>query len=363
MHSQRGFTFVEILIALALALPVGFALLGITGAGIRAAAAAAANAAASRTMLETVERLDAESHSAAAIFTPPNDLFGGANCTAEGDCREVDFFTRDKHGAAHFWAYRYDAAAQSLQRYAYDDLSAGGPVNLRASGVSLSGLTSFSARRIPISQIGIPALPGYVARDVSVPFGYPGVAGGNAIVAVDLRNAALALHHELLPRLTATGFTIVVGTYAPQPVATSAPVTSASGELRPYVSSVAWRIGPCVNVPLRQPGCGGADDSGLLAEQDGADAGPGGMLVAPADSKISVAGACSAQLEGARDKAGNVYLRVTVAALGAGELWLVSAGSDYVPPVPPLRPDSGPFATGVKAGPGYEYITTYGFAC
>ena len=367
MHSQRGFTLVEVLIALALALPLGFALLGIASSGIRAASAAAANATAGRTMLETIERLDAEAHGAAAIFTPPTDLFGGTNCASDGVCHEVDFFTRDKRGVAHFWAYRYDAGAQTLQRFAYDDLNLSGPINLRASGSPLTGMSAFGARRIPISQIAIPALPGFVASDVVVPFGYPGVNGGNAIVALDLRNAALALHHELLPRLTATGFTIVVGTYAPQPAATSAPsppANAVAGQVRTYVAWTAWRIGPCVNAPRSQPGCGGdGDGSGLLEEQDGADAGPGGTLVAPPDSRISAADACAAPLAGARDASGAVYAGVTVAALGLSEYWSVQDGSAYVYPSPPLRPDTTTFAPAVRAGPGFEYITTYRGAC
>jgi len=367
MHSQRGFTLVEVLIALALALPMGFALLGIASAGIRAASTAAANAAAGRTMLETVERLDAEAHSAAAIFTPSSDVLGGGNCSANGDCREVDFFTRDKHGLAHFWAYRYDAGAQTLQRYAYDDLTSNGPVNLRAGGIALTGMRGFSARRIPISQIGIPALPNFAARDVVVPFAYPGVSGGNAIVAVDLRTAAFALHHDLLPRLTATGFTVVVGTYAPPPVVPSPPPSPANGilgQVRSYIAWTQWRIGPCVNAPLGQGGCGrDGDDSGLLAEQNGADAGPGGTLVAPPDSQLSATDACATTLGGVRDANGTAYASVSVLATGGSEFWLAQDGATYVYPTPPLRPNSGSFAPVIRSGPGFEYITTYRVAC
>ena len=117
---------------------------------------------------------------------------------------------------------------KSLTRYAYDDINGGGPVNLRPSGVSVPGVTSFGVQRLPISQASIPALGSYAPQDVVVPFGYPGVAGGNALFVVDVANAALHLRHELAPRLTATGFSVIVGTYAPLSAATRSPTARPS---------------------------------------------------------------------------------------------------------------------------------------
>jgi len=377
VHAQRGFTLLETLLALAIALPLGFALLAIVGGGLRAATSAASAGASADAIAALVERLDAEAHSAAAIFTPQSDVLGAPNCDASGVCRELDFFTRDAKSVPHFWAYRYDAATKILTRYVYDDLIASGPVNVRPYGSRLSNVTAFGAKRILVSQLLIPALGGYVANDVIVPFGYPGVAGGNALVSVDVRNAALHLRHELVPRLAATGFSIVVGTYVPNAPPPS-PAPASAGILRPYYAYIEWKIGPCVDAPkAATPGCGlNGDFSGLAAEQDGADAGPGGTLTAPADSRIPIADVCrsfsranstAVPLASWRDAGGNSYVQIGDANLGVSEWWSLSSDGDYLAPQLPMRAPSksNPSALGptVIESPGTSYDTSYWLSC
>jgi prepilin-type N-terminal cleavage/methylation domain-containing protein len=376
VRAQRGFTLLETLLALSIALPLGFAVLAIVGGGLRAATTAATAGSNADSLATLIERLDAEAHSAAAIFTPRTDVFGAPSCDASGACRELDFFTRDAKNAPHFWAYLYDPSAKTLTRYAYDDLSANGPANLRPYGQRLTNVTGFSAKRIPVSQLTIPALAGYVATDVVVPFGYPGVAGGNALLGVDVQNAAMRLHHELVPRLAATGFSVVVGTYAPSAPPTSAP-PSTFGRQYAYYGFTEWQIGPCVSViKIVTPGCGlNGDDSGLLAEQDGADVAAGGTLTAPPDSRITLADVCrppgalapnAVSLVASTDARGNSYVQVSDAALGIGEWWSVST-TDYVSPQLPMRPRSAtkpsPLGPTLNQGPGYWYFTTYWLSC
>ena|GEM_PF-1799856 len=379
MRSQRGFTLLETLIALAVALPLGVVLLGIVGGGLRAATAAASAGANADAVAILVERLDAEAHSAAAIFTPQNDVLGIPNCDAGGACHEVDFFTRDAHNAPHFWAYRYDPSTKTLTRYVYDDLGSSGPANLRPYGARIANLSAFGAKRIPISQVAIPALAGYVARDVIVPLGYPGVAGGNALVVVDVANDALHLRHELVPRLTATGFSVVVGTYTPSVTAPpSQPAANGFGIARPYFGMMQWRIGPCIGVPPWTPGCGAdGNQEALLRDQDGADVVPGGTLLAPAGTQIPLADVCSptagtnsnaVALAASRDARGNAYAQVVDAVRGVSEWWMIgSAGDDYAAPKWPMQTIKGnapnPLGPTLKAGPGFWYFTTYRLSC
>jgi hypothetical protein len=363
------------MLALSIALPFGFALLGLLAAGIRGAAAAAGVASQRHALASLVERFDAEAHGAAAIFTPATDVLGQPACNANGICSELDFFTRNAQGVARFWAYRYDPSSLSLTRYAYDDLNAGSPVNLRSSGVSVSNVTSFGAQRLPISQVSIPALGAYPAQDVVVPLGYPGVAGGNALVAVDVANAALHLRHELAPRLTATGFSVVVGTYAPA-AATPAPTAApAPGQTRYYALQTTIRYGSCVgSVHNIGGGCIDPDPTINLTPTGQIVLGAVvGTLIAPLDSQIPVTDVCQTSngsnayvepLVAMVDANGNTYAQVTDIKAGLSELWLVAnGGSAYVAPAQPVSaPGPGipnPFPSGTTSShDSTEYVVS-----
>jgi type II secretory pathway pseudopilin PulG len=378
-EGQRGFTVVEVLLALAIALPVAVALLGIVRLALGGTQAAASNAAAAAVMDDLVERLDAESHGAAALFEPATDVLGSPSCDPHGECRELDFFTRDAQGAAHFWAYRFDPQAHTLQRYLYDDLGASGPVNLRASGSALP-LQSFEVKHVPISRVHVAALGNYAPKDVAVALGYAGVNGGNALAVVNLSNAAFHLKRELLPRLAASGFTVVVGTYTPGPRLSPSPMPTALGKglARNYISHLFWRIGPCVNVPPKD-NCGPGSE-GQLEEQEGDSYGPGGNLSAPPGSQIPVADVCqtpgdppnpNAQSpQGEYDAAATLYGGVTDPLTGVSEAWYVpppGGVGDYDVPQPPLtgaKPgQANPFAPQIENGPGYSYDTIFVVGC
>ena len=381
-EGQRGFTVVEILLALAIALPVAITLLGVVRLAFGGAEAAAAAGAQAAVMNDLVERLDAESHTAAALFEPATDVLGNSACDPHGECDELDFFTRDTQGVPHFWAYRFDQSAHALQRYLYDDLGAKGPINLRASGPALP-LRSFEVRHVAASQLHIPSLRGYVPKDVDVALGYPGVAGGNALAFVNMANGAFHLRRELLPRLAASGFTVVVGTYTPspegQPSPTPSPPPFQHGEPRAYLSFEMWSVGPCINVPPDTPGCG-PGGAGQGQDQQGDSYGPGGNLTAPPGSQIPLADICQTPEDpqnpnaqtpwGEYDSTGTFFGIVTDPLTGISEAWyLPPAGGlgQYVVPVPPLtaarpgQPD--PFRPQIQNGPGYSYLTTFEVSC
>ncbi len=389
-EGERGFTLIEVLIALAITLPVALALAAVLRAALWGVAQARTLGAGSAAMSELVERLDAESHSAAALFAPAKDVLGESDCNVQGVCHELDFFTRDTAGAPHFWAYRYDAATRVLQRYTYDDLGPSGPVGLAASGPGLQGIAAFSTSRVPISRVTIPALGPYAPRDVSVPLGYPGVDGGNALAIVDVENGVFHLRHELAPRLAASGFTVVVGTYTPAPISSTGPSptplpsaspTPGSGETgvaRNYISLEQWAIGPCINMPPNTPGCG-PGGPGREQDQFGDSFGPGGSLVAPPNTQIPIADVCqdpngplnpgAATPIGAYDSSERFYGLVTDATLNLTEAWEPNkiGPDDYTPPSGQLvrahGNEANRFAPIIDNGPGYSYQTTFVIGC
>jgi prepilin-type N-terminal cleavage/methylation domain-containing protein len=395
-EGQRGFTVLEILLALAIALPVAITLAGVVRLASGGAEATAGFAAQAAAMNDFVERLDAESHGAAALFVPATDVLGNPSCDPDGECRELDFFTRDTQGNAHFWAYRFDPLAHAIQRYAYATLGASGPQGVQPSGDALP-MRKFEVRRVPISKVRVPGLASYPPKDVSVALGYPGVTGGNALAIVNLSNDAFHLRRELVPHLAASGFTVIVGTYAPSPPPTPQPTTvpsvapstapstspsSSPGEqgiARTFISFTMWQKGPCINEPPDTPGCqpGG---QGQQQDQQGSDYGPGGTFSAPPGSQIPLSDVCQSPDApqnpnavmpiGEYDAAGNFYVSVSDALNGVTEAWYVTTVGNlgqYVVPVQPLTPakygQSNAFALQVRNGPGYSYLTSFWVGC
>lgn len=215
---ERGFTLIEVVIAVALWIVLGGALLYLTQGLLAQTQTLAAQRSAYEQLTRLVDTFDAEATSSLAIFIPPADVLGNDN----SDGHELDFYSRDAQRLGHFWAYRWDQPTSTLQRYTYAqpgaEASAGDP--------PLHGITAFQATRLPASTISRPFLAGYAARDVVVNFGYPGVDGGNAITAVSFSNARNRFSVELLPGTMASGFQVVVATFVPSPAPTAGSPTS-----------------------------------------------------------------------------------------------------------------------------------------
>lgn len=208
---ERGFTLVELLIATGIWAVLCGVLLFVTQ-GLFANAGVMAEQRREYTQLsQLIETWDAESSSALAIFVPARDVLGNAN----GDGHEFDFYSRDVAHAGHFWAYRWEAATQRLQRYSYT--AVGSPAT--PSGAPLEHVQSLRATRKPASTLQGPFLNGYVPKDVAVNFGYPGVDGGNAITDVVVANLRGSREIELLPGTMPSGFAIVVSSFTPKPSA------------------------------------------------------------------------------------------------------------------------------------------------
>jgi len=213
---ERGFTLIEVVIAAGVAVALGAALLYLTRVMLWGSKVMAAQQAAYIQLTHLLETWDAESTSSLAIFVPVSDVLGGSNA----DGHELDFYSRDASRLGHFWAYRWDPSSSTLQRYTY---ATPGSVPT-ATDPPLSGILAFQAVRKPASNLAPAFLAGYVAHDVVVNFGYPGVDGGNAIVDVTVADSRDRFELELLPGTMTSGFEVVVATFdpsaSPSPTAT-----------------------------------------------------------------------------------------------------------------------------------------------
>ena len=106
----------------------------------------------------------------------------------------------------------------------------------------LDGIVAFSASRKSASNVALPFLNGYAARDVVVNFGYPGVDGGNAITAITIGTGDRTYRAELLPGTMTSGFSIVVATFTPAPAPSSTATTLATPAPSPgpVLVSASW---------------------------------------------------------------------------------------------------------------------------
>jgi len=202
---ERGFTLVEILVATGVWIVLGGTLLYLTQGLLSDAKLVAERQSAYTELTHLLEVWESEATSSLAIFVPATDVLGFDN----SDGHELDFYSRDAARQGHFWAYRWDAKALTLQRYTYS--VRGGPA--APSDPPVAGITALSAVRVPASTLSRPFLAGYVPRDVVVNFGYPDVNGGNAITDVTVASARNRFEIELLPGTMASGFGVIVGTF------------------------------------------------------------------------------------------------------------------------------------------------------
>ncbi|MBD5634333.1 MAG: prepilin-type N-terminal cleavage/methylation domain-containing protein [Candidatus Eremiobacteraeota bacterium] len=158
MKSQRGFTLIEVLIAIALFVGLGFATLEIFHGLLGAAAASATSEGGALTLEQQADELRSDAATAFAVFVPVRDVLRKPN--APGTPHEVDFYTKTDTGATTYWAYYYDAAARTLQRFDYDTTGARGIAD-RATGAIdtagrypvLPGVTSFDVRTLEANEL------------------------------------------------------------------------------------------------------------------------------------------------------------------------------------------------------------------
>ena len=156
MKSQRGFSVVELLVALALFVAVGFALLGVSGTLLRATARSATAAGGSVELEQLLDGLRSDASTSFAVFVPDRDIFGKSNAPSH----EVDFYGKDDAGNPVFWAYYYDPNAQTVRRFDYDSAGNVGQADRNSGAIRTSaqypvfpGVTSFSAQTLEAGDL------------------------------------------------------------------------------------------------------------------------------------------------------------------------------------------------------------------
>ncbi|HKU69175.1 MAG TPA: hypothetical protein VJP85_15490 [Candidatus Baltobacteraceae bacterium] len=220
----RGFSLLETVIAVAIAVLIGWLLVFVLAHLLRAGRLQSARDLEQRTIVQLSDAIATEEDDAWAIYVPPSDVLGKPN----SDGHEVDFFTRDGKQQPYFWAYNYDASAQTVRRYRF--ASPGGAATL---DVEYAGIVRFSAHTYRVTALQDANTPIYSAlydgaalQSGIVRFypGLPWIAGGNNITYVQFAGATMRRDLELVTQTAPSGFTVVLNyTPSPSPTPSSAP--------------------------------------------------------------------------------------------------------------------------------------------
>lgn len=221
----RGFTLLETVIAVAIALVLGWVLFHALTQALRVGTLQAQRDTEAAVVGQLEDDLQAEEDDAWAIFNPPTDVLG----TSNADGHEVDFYTRDGRQRAYFWSYTYDAASQTLTRYRY-----GSPGAAPVKDVTFSGIMKFRSQTYPVTALQNASTPVYSSlysgahlQSGIVHFysGMPWIAGGNNITYVHFETATQSQDLQLVTQTAPTGFTVVLWyTPSPSPSPAGAPV-------------------------------------------------------------------------------------------------------------------------------------------
>jgi prepilin-type N-terminal cleavage/methylation domain-containing protein len=210
MHSQRGFTLVEVLIAAGISVMLAAFLVSAAHAfaGWSQRASSAVDAQSALDRLE--ERMDAEAAGSWSVFVPANDVLGDSNA----DGHEVDIATEDALRRPSFRAYRYDAAAARIDEYVYGGAGSS-PV---PTGDVTRGVVAFTATAGAASGLAGPLFANATIVDAEVPslVGDPEATGGNRLtrIAIAIGRSARTL---TLASATAPSRVTVVLRYTPAP--------------------------------------------------------------------------------------------------------------------------------------------------
>jgi len=216
--SERAFTLAEVLVGAAVAFFILWCLVVAVNRYAASAASLNQRLTAMNAMGRLTERLSSESASAWAVFVPPNDVLGQNN----GDGHELDFFAEDGSHRPYAWAYRYDALAKTLTRYAY------APGVAPQAGEIIGNFDAFVAQAADVTALANPSDPAYdalfshaTASSVRYTFAaMPPAVGGNGIVRVSVAADGVTQTDILASGTAPTSFTIVE-TYTPAPLATT----------------------------------------------------------------------------------------------------------------------------------------------
>lgn len=178
MHSQRGFTLVEVLIAAGISVMLAAILVGVAHAFVGWSQRASAIVDAQSALDRLEERIDAETAGSWSVFVPGNDVLGAPNT----DGHEVDVATEDALRRPSFRAYRYDATGSRIDEYVYGTPGTS-PV---ATGDVTAHVAAFSAINGSAHAMAGPLFANATIVDADVPLqlGAPEAIGGNRLTSV-----------------------------------------------------------------------------------------------------------------------------------------------------------------------------------
>jgi type II secretory pathway pseudopilin PulG len=211
-------TLVELMLAAAIFAVVTFILVGLIYEYNLGTKRLSASQHARAEVAHLLDQWESDQSSADAVFIPDSDVLGADNTTLP---HEVDFYTKDASSRPYYWAYLYDAAAQTLQRYDYPNPGAAASKD----GNPFTAITKFAPSLHAISEVTNASSPIYMpifasAQNYDVPLGAGNkVVGGTHIVHIVLATANETVPVELEAGGAPSGFTVVLN-YTPAPKAT-----------------------------------------------------------------------------------------------------------------------------------------------
>jgi hypothetical protein len=228
-RGEYGFTAIEALVAIALFVALGFATLLVTRAFLGATAASATSTAGTLTLEAQIDEWRSEATTAFAVFIPAADVMGRPNLDGATP-HEFDFYAKTDTAATMYWAYYYDAAAQTMQRFDYDLSGRRGEADRTTGAIDTSAqypvlpnVTSFTVATVEANTLTSPAsvyasaiAPLFgSATPKPLPVGFDDggpprtdLYGGNATVQLQITAAHGSRSIELSSGAMPSGFTV-----------------------------------------------------------------------------------------------------------------------------------------------------------
>ena len=208
-------TLIEIMVAAAIFAVVAFILVGLIyeyDLGSKRLSSVQASRAG---IAHLLDQWESDQSSADSVFIPDTDVLRADNTA---NPHEVDFYSKDASNRPYYWAYYYDPAAHTLQRYDYPSPGS----TATKDGNALRAITQFTPSLHAISEVTNPRSPIYFpifggTRDFDVKLGAGSNAiGGTHIVHIDVATAKEIIPVELEANGAPSGFTVVLN-YTPAP--------------------------------------------------------------------------------------------------------------------------------------------------
>jgi prepilin-type N-terminal cleavage/methylation domain-containing protein len=182
---SRGFTIVEMLIAIVVLALLIFAVCDAISHTVHLGALDLGRAGEARTSIALQARMNEEARSATSIFVPALDVLGQNNTGTVA--HEVDFYRKLSGGSDAYVAYRFDSGADTVTRYDYT--LAGNTPRTSDADISAAGILSFVPQAIAVASSG-DVVGGSQITPVSVYYGRTQTAGGNGVVTVSIVSSA-----------------------------------------------------------------------------------------------------------------------------------------------------------------------------